>query len=101
MDVEEIENKFPDCKVYSPIKSVYENKIKNDPNKSVQEYANRMESDEGNKSYRMRCETAEFSNAQSRNKGLQQFSVRGINKVLCSTLFYAVAHNMQILFGHL
>jgi hypothetical protein len=101
LSVEEIEKILPGCKIYSPIKSTYEQKIKNDQNKYVQEYAARMGSEEGKKSYKMRCETAEFVNAQARNNGLQQFFVRGINKVFCSTLIYALTHNMQVLFGHL
>lgn len=61
---------------------------------------NRMESEEGKEKYKMRAETTEFSNAQARNKGLQQFLVRGLDKVSCVALIHAIAHNMQILFGN-
>jgi transposase len=98
LDIDEIEDKFTSCKTYMPPK--YKNKMKNSKSQPVHNLLDRMESEEGKEAYKMRAETAEFSNAQSRNKGLQQFLVRGLDKASCVTLIYAIAHNMQILFSH-
>ena len=38
--------------------------------------------------------TAECSNAHARNRGLQQFPVRGLRKVKAVALWYALAHNL-------
>ena len=45
--------------------------------------------------YKNRAATAECVNAQSRNRGLQQFRVRGLAKVKCVVLFFALAHNLM------
>lgn len=55
----------------------------------------RMGTGEGKATYRRRAQTAEWVNAQARNRGLQQFRVRGREKVLSSTLWYALAHNFS------
>lgn len=47
--------------------------------------------------YRRRGATAEWANAQARNRGLRQFGVRGLAKVKAVVLWYALAHNL--LFG--
>lgn len=44
--------------------------------------------------YKKRAATAECVNAQSRNRGLQQFKVRGLAKVKCVMLIFALAHNV-------
>jgi transposase len=43
--------------------------------------------------YKERAATAEWVNAQARNRNLQQFRVRGLPKVKCIGLWYALAHN--------
>jgi transposase len=45
--------------------------------------------------YRGRAATAECVNAIARNRGLQQFHVRGLTKVRVVTLWYALAHNLM------
>jgi hypothetical protein len=54
----------------------------------------RMGTEEGKAAYRWRCRTAEWVHARARNRGLQQFLVRGVKKVLSSSLLYALAHNL-------
>jgi transposase len=54
----------------------------------------RMGTAEGRAVYRWRCRTAEWVNARARNRGLRQFLVRGVKKVLSSSLLYALAHNL-------
>jgi transposase len=55
----------------------------------------RMGTPEGREAYKNRASTAEWVNAQARNHGLRQFLVRGIDKVLSSTFWYALTHNFQ------
>ena len=54
-----------------------------------------MKTDEMKETYKLRCQTAEWVNAQTRNHGLQQFRVRGLRKVKCEVLLHAIAHNVQ------
>jgi transposase len=54
----------------------------------------RMASDEGKAIYRQRAGIAEWTNAQLRQHGLLQFSVRGLTKVTSVLLLIAVAHNL-------
>jgi IS5 family transposase len=44
--------------------------------------------------YRLRAATAEWVNALARNRGLQQFRVRGLLKVRAILLWFALAHNL-------
>jgi hypothetical protein len=45
--------------------------------------------------YRDRAATAECVNAQARNRGLIRMPVRGLAKVRCVALLYALAHNLM------
>ena len=54
----------------------------------------RMGTAEGQTIYQERASTAEFANAQARNRGLQQLPVRGSPKVTTLATWYAVAHNL-------
>lgn len=54
-----------------------------------------MGTDEAKEIYKKRAATAECVNAQSRNRGLQQFPVRGLAKVTCVVLLFALAHNLM------
>lgn len=92
------------CKVYMPVKVKGRNKA--DPyakqkkdSEIVGEWRERMKTDEAKELYKERAATAEFSNAQARNRGLQQFFVRGIEKTKCVALIYAITHNMMIAIG--
>ena len=44
--------------------------------------------------YRLRASTAEWVNAGCRNRGLNQFRVRGLRKVLACVLWQVLAHNL-------
>ena len=44
--------------------------------------------------YRRRAQTAEWVNAQARNRGLYRLEVRGRHKVLAVALLYALVHNL-------
>lgn len=55
----------------------------------------RMGTAEAKEEYKDRASTAEWVNAQARNRGMRQFRVRGIEKVRSSSLWYALAHNIS------
>jgi transposase len=55
----------------------------------------RMGTPEAKAIYLERAATAELSNAQARNRGLQQFSVRGLAKCGVVATWYALVHNVQ------
>ena len=44
--------------------------------------------------YKERASTAEWVNAQARNRGLQQFRVRGLEKVKAVAMWFAIVHNL-------
>jgi transposase len=54
----------------------------------------RMGTQEAKTIYAWRGRTAEWVNARARNRGLQQFVVRGLRRVLFTSLLYALAHNL-------
>jgi transposase len=62
---------------------------------AVATWRQRMGQDEAKEIYKQRAATAELANAQARNHGLQQFLVRGLEKVKASALWYALTHNMM------
>ncbi|MGE0379089.1 MAG: IS1182 family transposase [Planctomycetaceae bacterium] len=94
--------------VYSPIKSA--EKIADeggDPyarrrGDSDEYYAfrQRMATDEAKQIYKERASTAEFPNAGCRNRGLQQFKLRGLKKVRILAVWQALAHNLIMLRHH-
>ena len=55
----------------------------------------RMGTDAGRAIYKERGQTAEWPNALARNRGLQQFSVRGLTKTKAVATWFAVAHNAR------
>jgi len=61
---------------------------------AVAEWRQRMSTDEAKAIYKERAATAECVNALARNRGLQQFRVRGLGTVRCVLLFHALAHNL-------
>ncbi len=86
--------------VYGPVpepkdKAVDPHQAKADDSEAVAAWRQRMGTDEAKAIYRKRAATAECVNAQSRNRGLQQFRVRGVVKVTCVMLMFALAHNLM------
>ena len=62
---------------------------------AVAAWRERMGTEEAKELYKKRAAVAECVNAQSRNRGLQQFRVRGLAKVKCVMLIFALAHNLM------
>ena len=53
-----------------------------------------METDEAQAIYRERASSVEWVLAVMRNRGLQQFRVRGLQKVKAVLLWFALLHNL-------
>lgn len=54
----------------------------------------RMGTEEAKSIYQLRASTAECVNALARQRGLQQFRVRGLPKVRTVAVLYVLAHNL-------
>jgi transposase len=91
-ELERTVEKYKSCEIYMPVPE------KQKLNESEAEVAlrTRMESLEGKELYKERAATAEHVNAQSRNRGLDQFRVKSIKKVTCMALIFAIAQNVSI-----
>ena len=86
--------------VYGPVpepkdKTVDPHQAKPNDSAAVGAWRERMGTDQAKEIYKKRAATAECVNAQSRNRGLQQFRVRGLEKVKCVMLIFALAHNLM------
>ena len=96
----EIEKMFkndPNCTVYMPpINS--ENPESYIPKKTdsdvIKEWRINMGTIEAKAVYKERAATAECANANARNRGLQQFAIRGLEKATASMLLFALTHNI-------
>lgn len=87
--------------VYAPIKDEHKKLAAGqDPyapqprdSQAVQQWRQRMGTEEAQRLYRLRSATAEWTNAQARNRGLYRVTVRGLAKVKAVLLLYALVHN--------
>jgi len=61
---------------------------------AVAQWRERMATPEAKDIYKQRASTAECVNALARNRGLQQFLVRGLRKIRAVALWFALAHNL-------
>ena len=66
-----------------------------DDSEAVAGWRLRMATPEAKEIYKKRAATAECVNAIARNRGLQQFRVRGSPKVKAVILWYVLAHNLM------
>jgi transposase len=87
------------CKVYAPVPkpkkdTVDRHQPKATDSAEVAEWRQRMGTKKAKKIYKERAATAECVNAQTRNRGLRQFLVRGLKKVKAIAMWFAIAHNM-------
>ena len=62
---------------------------------AIAQWRLRMATEQAKQIYRQRAASAEWVNAQARNRGLRQFLVRGIAKARAVVLWYALAHNLM------
>lgn len=87
--------------IYCPIQQSYNKNSQKKPEEvlpsdssQVKEWKQRMVTSEAKEKYKGRAATVEWANALLRNRGLQRFLVRGINKARTVLLWYALAHNL-------
>ena len=81
----------PAMKSKDPNRDPHEPRADDSP--AVAAWRKRMATDEAKEIYKQRAATAECSNAQARNRGMQRFLVRGRRKVKAVALWYALTHN--------
>lgn len=87
--------------VYAPVPSSWKERDINHEEASeetpnILAWQQRMKSDEAKEIYKERAYTVEWVNALMRNRGLQQFRVRSIEKVKAVLLWFALLHNLLI-----
>jgi len=58
-------------------------------------FRKRMATEEAKEVYRLRPSVAEFPNAEARNRGMQQFRVRGLRKVKSVVLWFVLTYNFM------
>lgn len=89
-----------DVTVYAPVRlprnKPEEERYQPRPGDSPQviEWRQRMATEEAKAVYRQRGSTAEWANAQVRQHGVSQFTVRGVAKLTSVMLLVAVGHNL-------
>jgi hypothetical protein len=68
------------------------------PGDSVEviEWRHRMSTDDAKNQYKTRAASVELLNAQVRNHGLQQLTVRGKMKALAVSFWHALTHNFTL-----
>ena len=98
-DIERVQGGPNKCTVYAPVTKPrkegvdrYEPKATDGP--GVAGWRRRMGTAEAKGIYKERAATAECVNAQARNRGLQQLTVRGTEKVKAIATWFAIVHNM-------
>jgi transposase len=97
-DIEEVEQ--GGTTVYAPVQKSKDperdaHTPRSDDTPAVAQWRQRMATDEAKAIYRERASTAECVNALARNRGLQRFLVRGLQKVKAVALWYALVHNLM------
>jgi transposase len=92
------------CTVYAPVRDEEKQRAEGkDPHArkrgdsdAVAGWRERMGTEAAKVLYRLRCQTAEWVNAQCRNRGLWQMPVRGQPRCRMVALLYAIAHNLVV-----
>ena len=67
---------------------------KPDDSEEMAQHRRRMGTDQAKARYKRRSAIAEYPNADCRNRGLHQFSVRGLVKAKAQSLWHALAFNL-------
>ena len=98
-DIDSATHAQPPTTIYAPVqKSRKEGKNCFDrqpgDTDAVAQWRQRMSTPESQAIYKERAATAECVNALARNRGMQQFRVRGLRKIRAVVLWFALAHNL-------
>lgn len=91
------------CVIYTPLKDEERQRAagtdphapKKGDTPAIRAWRERMGTAAAKQIYRLRAQTAEWINAVCRNRGLQQFLVRGLQKVRGVALLHAITHNLM------
>lgn len=94
-DIEKAVALNENSKIYVPAVKSKDNKVPTNESEIAKELRLRMEEEEAKVIYKERASTAECVNAIARNRGLQQFLVRSLQKVKCVALLFALTHNVM------
>ena len=100
--VSEIEEAFQrQVTVYAPLPKPRSAEPKSKPSRKadgpgIHAWRERMLTEEAKEIYKQRAASSEWVNAQARNRGLQRFLVRGLQKVRSILLWFALAHNLWV-----
>lgn len=99
-DIETVSAPDIGCTVYAPVskpKDAQRDRFEPLPgdSESVAAWRRRMGTPEAQEIYKERASTAECVNAIARNRGLRQFTVRGLRKIRAVVLWYVLAHNLM------
>jgi transposase len=90
--------------VYAPIKDEEKQRAagkdphapKKGDSEQVAQWRSRMGTEHAKSIYRLRCQTAEWVNAQCRNRGFWHMPVRGQPRCRIVALLFAIAHNLVV-----
>jgi transposase len=98
-DIERLARAEPACTVFVPPpqyrdKSGQVLESRPDESAEVKAWREMMKQEEAKTIYKERAATVECANAQMRNRGMQQFRVRGWSKVRAVVLMFALVHNV-------
>lgn len=96
-DIDKVAQINPDCTIYMPPRNSKDpsSYIPNEnDSKYVKEWRINMGKIESKEIYKNRAATSECINANARNRGLQQFFVRGMSKVTSQMSLFVIVHNM-------
>lgn len=97
-DIEVSDLTFPNCIFYAPPKvnkKVDPATVRKYDTESVKKWRRRIECEEIKEKYKERPSSAEFSNAQVKNKGFREILVRGLKKVKGVAYLHAIANNIE------
>jgi transposase len=99
-DIEAVSAPPGDTTVYAPVQQAKKAGVdphapRADDSPAIAEWRRRMATDGAKEIYKQRAATAECVNAMARNRGLQQFRVRGQPQVRAVVLWYVLAHNLM------
>jgi hypothetical protein len=101
--IEDIENVTArGTTVFTPVKDVEKKQAAGvDPyqaqpkdSEAIADWRQRMGTEEAQKIYKLRAQTAEWTNAQARNRNFYRVPVRGLAKVQMIALWFALIHNV-------
>lgn len=100
VEIASIAQSYPEATVYMPVPKAHNPETdphvpKAGDSVAVGAWRVRMATPAAQEIYKDRASTAECVNAIARNRGLQQFRVRGRPKVLAIVLWYVLAHNLM------